>query len=36
LEAPDAADGDDGDEEVGEDVYGGVDVPHAVVQLVLQ
>lgn len=35
LEAPDAADGDDGDEEVGEDVDGGVDVPDAAVQLIL-
>ena len=35
LEAPDAADGDDGDEEVGEDVDGGVDVPDAAGWLVL-
>ena len=35
LEAPDAADGDNGDEEVGEDVYGGVDVPDAAGWLVL-
>lgn len=35
LEAPDAADGDDGDEEVGEDVDGGVDVPDAAVRLIL-
>lgn len=32
LESPDAADGDDGDEEVGEDIDGGVDVPYAAVQ----